>query len=137
MSIDAELESSTFDGPEGIVDVRTLAGVDSCSGGWVVVSLNETQLTATVESTFEAVVASLPGTSLSAIAISRCLRKEGPRQCEFLARLFLGSPRSSSIFSPPIRPMLNATTYVSACEIGRATGNRRISKQSYGLMDKI
>jgi predicted RNase H-like nuclease len=54
----------------------------------------------------------------------------GGRQCDREARLILGRPRASSVFSPPLRGQLRARVYG-----GHHT--RGLSRQSFGILPKI
>ena len=60
----------------------------------------------------------------------------GSRQCDIDARSLLGK-RGSSVFPAPLRGMLAATGYQEACELGRQTDGRAISRQCFGILPKI
>ena len=62
----------------------------------------------------------------------------GGRDCDKLARSFLG-PRRNSVFSPPVRPMLGASGYEDAKERSRSSSPHGIalSKQCYATREKI
>jgi predicted RNase H-like nuclease len=65
------------------------------------------------------------------------LTAAGPRYCDREARAYLKPPRASSVFPAPIRPMLVATTYAEACQIGEATDGRKLSRQAWAILPKI
>lgn len=64
--------------------------------------------------------------------------RRGGRDCDRAARRVLGAPRQSSVFPPPVRPALAATTYGEASRINASAGDgRRISRQTFGILPKI
>ncbi len=56
----------------------------------------------------------------------------GGRECDKEARLLLGTPRRSSVFTPPTRPALASATYEEAQGFGVG-----MSRQAFGLLPKI
>lgn len=67
------------------------------------------------------------------------LRDEGgeERLCDREARRLLGAPRASSVFPAPTRPALYANSYEEACEINARLCGRRLSRQTWGIAQKI
>lgn len=65
--------------------------------------------------------------------------EKGGRQADRAARALLGWPRSSSVFSPPVRAALEASTYADALAINRASSSQGLglSKQCWYLFDRI
>jgi len=59
------------------------------------------------------------------------------RKCDRQARKFLGFPRSASIFSPPCRESLYASSYREACSINRQILGKALSRQAWNLSPKI
>ena len=78
-----------------------------------------------------------PRPEILTIDIPIGLTDRGPRQCDLEARARLGAPRASSVFPPPIRAMLNATTHEEACRIGQSIEGRKLSIQAWGIFPKI
>ncbi|HEX9757513.1 MAG TPA: DUF429 domain-containing protein [Nitrospiria bacterium] len=103
-----------------------VAGVDGCRGGWFVVLVNfngkKVQKTHwTVCSSFQEVLQIKPSPRAIAVDIPIGLLDQpvsGGRECDRLARLFLGRPRASSIFSPPIRKILSAKKFSQVRGLG-------------------
>lgn len=56
--------------------------------------------------------------------------RRGGRTCDREARRLLGRPRASSVFSPPVRPLLNATDYASV-------RGRGLTLQAFHLLPRI
>ncbi len=113
-----------------------VAGVDGCRAGWVVVLLqrkgkkHETQVR--LCRTFAEVLALEPQPEVIAIDIPIGLLDKpepGGRECDRQARKLLGR-RASSIFSPPTRPMLKATSYEQVRQLG-------LSIQAFNILPKI
>ncbi len=56
----------------------------------------------------------------------------GGRKCDKEARLLLGTPRRSSVFTPPTRAALASATYEEAQSFGAG-----MSRQAFGILPKI
>ncbi len=119
-----------------------LHGVDGCPGGWVVASSDEelrdvsyaiieTQQVGELISRAE-----LLG-DLLMVDIPIGLADSLPRACDLAARRYLGAPRASSVFPAPCRGALNADTYPVACALNFAACGRKISLQSFHILNKI
>src|SRR5262249_10865572 len=63
----------------------------------------------------------------------------GSRTADIACRKLLGPRRRSSIFPPPSRAALAATTFLEACEIERAHSAlpKKISQQTFNILAKI
>jgi predicted RNase H-like nuclease len=59
-----------------------------------------------------------------------------PRACDVAARRLLG-PRASSVFPTPARACLTTTTYEEASQINFQSVGKKLSKQSFFIIDKI
>ncbi len=126
--------------------MKLVAGVDGCKAGWFVVIANAN----TGEITdFQRVnkLADLFQYShkLSIIAVDVPIgllsdAKSGGRNCDVLARKLLGHPRSSSVFSPPVRGALNHPENYSDANFANRKSSIDgigISKQCFGIFPKI
>ncbi len=117
-----------------------LAGVDGCRRGWVVARADAAlggltvELVARLGDLFNEAAA---GGDIVAIDIPIGLPETGRRECDGAARIMLGFPRSSSVFSPPSRASLAATGYREACLLNTAACGRMLSQQSYHILPKI
>jgi predicted RNase H-like nuclease len=60
----------------------------------------------------------------------------GGRRCDREARVLLG-PRRSSVFSAPVRAVLEARDYAEALTLSRAASGVGLSRQSWGIVGKI
>jgi predicted RNase H-like nuclease len=117
--------------------VPLMAGVDGCRAGWLVVlayplARNAHEHQVTVCARFDEVLALLPPSTVSAVDIPIGLLVEqqpGGRDCDRCARRLLGR-RASSVFTPPTRPLLDATHYAQV----RGHG---LSIQAFNILPKI
>ena len=117
--------------------VPSIAGVDGCRAGWVVVLAhplagNAQEHQVTICAKFDDVLTLLPTPTVSAVDIPIGLlaeRQPGGRDCDRYARRLLGR-RASSVFTPPTRPLLDATHYAQV----RGHG---LSIQAFNILPKI
>jgi predicted RNase H-like nuclease len=72
-----------------------------------------------------------------AIDVPIGLAEREPRVCDQAARTRLGVPRHNSVFPTPCRGTLAAADYLEACGINRCLGGRAISRQTWGIINKI
>ena len=119
--------------------MAVVAGMDGCRGGWLCLTKDST--TRVVQARILAKAADLlclkPQPNVVMVDIPIGLTDVGPRACDREARQLLGRGRGSSVFPAPIRPMLAAATYPQACQIGRRTDGRALSKQTWNILPKI
>jgi predicted RNase H-like nuclease len=114
-----------------------IAGIDGCRAGWVVVlahplARNAHEHRVTVCARFDDVLALLPTAAVGAVDIPIGLLAEwqpGGRDCDRCARRLLGR-RASSVFTPPTRPLLEATYYAQVRGYG-------LSLQAFNILPKI
>ena len=121
-----------------------VAGADGCRTGWVVVKKDLLTNTTNIfiNRSFAEVIATAVGVSVLAVDIPIGLHEaasRGGRECDILARKILGPPRASSIFPPPVRPALAASSYSEALLKNRdsSPAGIGISRQCYGLFPKL
>ena len=117
--------------------VPPLAGVDGCRAGWLVAlahpwarAAQEHQVTLCPR--FDDVLTLLPASAVCSVDIPIGLlaeRQPGGRDCDRCARRLLGR-RASSVFTPPTRPLLEATHYAQV----RGHG---LSIQAFNILPKI
>lgn len=123
-----------------------VAGVDGCKAGWFVVfanantgKLTDFQCVNKLSDLFQyphplgIIAVDVPIGLLSSA-------KSGGRNCDILARKMLGRPRSSSVFSPPVRSALKyPDNYSDANHANRKSSIEGIgiSQQCFGILPKI
>ncbi len=59
------------------------------------------------------------------------------RECDILAKKYLGKEFQSSIFIPPLKRVLKCTTYKEANDLSKKIAGKGLSKQSWHLKRKI
>jgi predicted RNase H-like nuclease len=115
----------------------SIAGVDGCKDGWVVVGRCENELAAWISPTFVDVVNRLPSSAIVAIDIPIGLPEHGGRACDEEARRVLGLRRGCSVFPTPVRGVLGIRPHAMASERQRAIDGRGLTLQAFAIMPKI
>ena len=102
-----------------------VAGVDGCRAGWFVVLVQHDEGVVREDNricaSFREVLGLEPRPWIIAIDIPIGLLQEpsaGGRECDKEARRLLGTPRRSSVFTPPTRAALASVTYEEAQSFG-------------------
>jgi predicted RNase H-like nuclease len=123
-----------------------VAGVDGCKAGWVVAIVEATKdgqyllepKRLFVEKDFTVVLSATEDCDLVCVDIPIGL-SNGPyeRDCDLDARKRLGEPRRRSVFRVPIRQCLSAEDYTEANKISLEHSGKKLSRQSFLIMDKI
>jgi predicted RNase H-like nuclease len=115
------------------------AGVDGRRSGWFVALVKFGRGTGREEhrifTSFREVLDLEPKPTIIAVDIPIGLLEEpstGHRECDKEARLRLGTPRRSSVFTPPTRTALASATYEEAQGFGAG-----MSRQAFGILPKI
>jgi len=114
--------------------MRTVMGVDGCKGGWVAIRHSEDgSLEVKV---FGAVLEIRPLSDVVAIDIPIGLTEKGPRECDQLARSFIG-PMARSVFPAPVRAVLACTDFECANAVSNEKQGKGLSQQAFALVPKI
>ena len=119
----------------GMHDV--VVGADGIRGGWVWVAVSSLGLACGVDSTARDLHDRFSHVQWLSIDVPIGLPERGPRRCDREARALLGAPRSSSVFSAPVRAVLAASQYDEASELHRRADGRSMSVQAFHLLPKI
>ncbi len=116
------------------------AGADACSGGWVVVVIDDAGLveafTASAIEEADAALAARADVGALCVDIPIGIPDAGSRQADILARGFI-KPRGSSVFPTPIRAALLADTYAEAREASVDASGKSLSAQAYAIRERI
>lgn len=115
-------------------------GVDGCKAGWFAISLTGSKSwNCGVYADIESIWRSHSGAKLILIDIPIGLLDSGRngRECDSIARRYLGSIRASSVFTPPTRPALDKGDRLAASELNKSLTGRKITIQSWVLAPKI
>jgi len=128
-----------------------VAGVDGCKAGWCVAIAssagkpNRLKLSdavslksLSVKSSFAGVLSATSNCKVVCVDIPIGLSdRQMPRECDSQARRLLGARRASTVFFPPIRQCLSTREYRQANSICLKFTGKGLSKQSFGLLEKI
>ncbi len=121
-------------------------GIDGCKGGWLVAKTKFCPHSGTHQDHQVEIVENwrkaVQKADLIAVDMPIGLTTFGKRTCDVLARKKLGKKKSSSVFSPPRRGMLQFETYAQANCFGKEQGPREtygggLSKQAWNITPKI
>lgn len=114
------------------------AGIDGCKQGWILISFDEEDKKYQVIESQEALKSIFEEYDRIFIDMPIGLEdEEYTRECDALLRKELGGEYSSSVFSPPIRPALEAPSYVEANMISFDWTEKKLSLQSWNITPKI
>lgn len=114
-----------------------IGGVDGCPIGWLRLeaSLLGQTVTPAVFTSAKELIDGSSQFSVLTIDIPIGLPTVGPRACDIMARRFI-QPRGSSVFPAPVRSVLDAESYVHACELSQAACGKSLSKQTFAILPK-
>jgi predicted RNase H-like nuclease len=110
-------------------------GVDGWRGRWVGALLDGRTVTILALADVVAVLA-VPDVDVVAIDMPIGLSDDGVRRCDVDARRLLGRA-GSSVFPAPLRAVLTAGDYSTACEVSRAASGKALSVQAWNLVPAI
>ena len=117
-----------------------LIGVDGTSSGWIASIGNSKNKYLSKIKFFEDLDELLSIYPESIIVIDMPIelnKKNYLRKCDVLAKKYLGKNFQSSIFIPPLKSILECTTYQDANKLSKKIAGKGLSKQSWYLKKKI
>ena len=116
-----------------------VAGIDGCPSGWLCLTkvLSTGVVQARILGGISDLLGLVPKPEVVMVDVPIGLTDAGKRKCDIEARVYLKAPRARSVFPSPIRPMLAATSYVQACQIGEAADGRKLTQQTWAILPKI
>jgi len=112
-------------------------GVDGAKSGWIAIWCENNELTHCVYSSAQSLVRAHSQASVIAVDIPMGLADRDGRMADVEARRFVGGRRACSIFSSPVRGILDATSQPEASHRHRAIDNRGFGAQSFAILPKI
>ena len=117
-----------------------LIGVDGTSSGWIA-SIGNSQSKSLSTITFSKMLDELlfdyPDSVVVIDMPIELNKKNYLRECDILAKRYLGKNFQSSIFIPPLKRVLRCNTYQEANKLSKKIAGKGVSKQSWYLKDKI
>ena len=117
-----------------------LIGVDGTSSGWIA-SIGNSKIkrlsTIIFSEKLDKILSDYPN-SIVVIDIPVELNKKNYlRECDVLAKKYLGRKFQSSIFIPPLKRLIKCSTYQEANKLSKEITGKGLSKQSWHLKNKI
>lgn len=119
------------------VSQDAVVGVDGAKHGWLAVWTTPQQLAFEVHANVAALREAHVAARVVAVDVPIGLSDAGPRMADVLARRFVGGRRASSIFSSPVRGVLDATSQGDASRRHREIDGRGYGAQAFGILSKI
>lgn len=114
------------------------AGIDGCKAGWILITFDDENAFYEVLRTDEDLVDAFHRFDRVFIDIPIGLEDENyTRECDAVLRKELGKEYASSVFSPPIRPALNAPSYVEANMQSYEFTEKKLTLQAWNITPKI
>lgn len=113
-------------------------GIDGCKIGWLFISFDEGNERYEILETTDQLEEKFLETDRIFLDMPIGLEdEEYTRTCDALMRKEIGGMYSPSVFSPPIRPALDAPSYVEANMISYEFNEKKLSLQSWNITPKI
>ena len=117
-----------------------LIGVDGTSSGWVASIGSSKRRCLSSINFFENLDELLTNYPDSVVVIDMPIElneKNYLRECDILAKRYLGKNFQSSIFIPPLKKVLKCNVYKEANSLSKKIAGKGLSKQSWHLKNKI
>jgi predicted RNase H-like nuclease len=115
----------------------TCVGVDGAKAKWIAVWRGDSKLEFCIYDSAADLVASHRQAPVIAVDIPIGLSGHGPRSPDVLARAFVGGKRACSIFSAPVRGILDAMSQPEASRRHREIDTRGFGAQAFAILAKI
>ena len=112
-------------------------GIDGAGSGWIGVRRNTDGLEWHWFESAEHVLRKNPRAAVIAVDIPIGLSDRDPRPSDRLAREFVGGVRATSVFSAPIRSVLDASSRREASDAQVRVDGRGLAAQAFALFPKI
>ena len=123
-----------------MTDAVNLIGVDGTSSGWIASIGNSKNKCLSIIAFSESLHKLLLNYPDSVVVVDIPVilnKKKYLRQCDILAKKYLGGKFQSSIFIPPLKRVLKCNTYQEANMLSKELAGKGLSKQSWHLKSKI
>jgi predicted RNase H-like nuclease len=114
-----------------------LVGVDGAKSGWFAVWRLDEGFGFDLYARAEHLITAHPAADVIAVDIPIGLSDHGGRAPDSLARSFVGGKRASSVFSAPVRGVLDAQSRAEASDRHRLIDGRGFGAQAFAILPKI
>ena len=112
-------------------------GVDGAGSGWIAVWMAKGMLSHTVYASARSLIDAHRSATVVAVDIPVGLTDSGRRDADIQARKFVGGRRACSVFSAPVRGILDATSQQEASRRHRVIDQRGFGAQGFAILPKI
>jgi predicted RNase H-like nuclease len=112
-------------------------GVDGAKAGWIAVWRQRESLCCQVYDSVQSLVDAHRLAKVMAVDIPMGLPEKDRREADVQARQFVGGKRACSIFSSPVRGILDAASQPEASRRHREIDTRGFGAQSFAILSKI
>jgi len=113
------------------------AGIDGCKGGWIgVTRAGSEPVEAYCATTISTLISMTREPDVIAIDIPIGLMECGARLCDQEARRLLGR-RACTVFTAPLRSVLEENSWAGACETRFRIDGKRMSQQAWAITPKV
>ena len=117
-----------------------LIGVDGTSSGWIA-SIGNSKIkrlsTIIFSEKLDKILSDYPNSIVVIDMPVELNKKNYLRECDVLAKRYLGRKFQSSIFIPPLKRLIKCSSYQEANKLSKKIAGKGVSKQSWYLKDKI
>ena len=117
-----------------------LIGIDGTSSGWIASigsSRDKCVSFITITENLNKLLSDYPNSVVVIDMPIELNKKNYLRECDVLAKRYLGKSFQSSIFIPPLKRVLECTDYKEANMLSKKITGKGLSKQSWNLKSKI
>ncbi len=123
-----------------MTSVTSVIGIDGTSTGWVASigsARNKVLSTIKFSEKLDRLLSKYPNSIVVIDMPIELNKKNYLRECDVLAKKYLGSNFQSSVFIPPLKRVLQCSTYQEANKLSKEITGRGLSKQAWYLKNKI
>ena len=123
-----------------MTDATCVIGIDGTSNGWIASigsARNKCLTTIKFSENLDRLLSGYPNSVVVIDMPIELNKKNYLRQCDVLAKKYLGRNFQSSVFIPPLKRVLQCSTYQEANKLSKEITGKGLSKQSWHLKNKI
>lgn len=120
-----------------MVPQAAAVGVDGARDGWLAVWRDQAGVAFSRYADAQQLICEHRAADVIAVDVPIGLTENGPRESDVLARRFVGGRRACSIFSAPVRGVIDCSTQPLASQRHREIDGRGFGAQAFAILPKI
>ena len=123
-----------------MTSATSVIGIDGTSTGWIASigsARNKVLSTIRYSEKLDRLLSTYPNSVVVIDMPIELNKKNYLRECDVLAKKYLGSNFQSSVFIPPLKRVLQCSSYQEANKLSKEITGRGLSKQAWYLKNKI